>query len=112
MREDRLPQPLFTETSGGFRVSLFNKPAITSVSSDESTLFGGVFRGQPVNRRQEYALDFLVNRKNTRITNKDLQELCPDVHPETIRRDLADLVTRQLLSKMGEKRGSYYVLKK
>ncbi|HVO70126.1 MAG TPA: ATP-binding protein [Aggregatilineaceae bacterium] len=111
MREASLPEPFFTETAGGFRVTLFNKP-VTTEEASEPTLFGGVFRGQPINRRQEYALDFLVNRNNARITNKDLQELCPEVHSETIRRDLADLVSRGLLVKMGEKRGSYYVLKK
>jgi ATP-dependent DNA helicase RecG len=111
MREAHLPEPQFAETAGGFRVTLFN----TGVVSDEPAepaLFGGLFRGQPVNRRQEYALDFLINRQHARITNKDLQELCPDVHPETIRRDFADLVTRGILIKMGEKRGSYYLLKR
>lgn len=111
MRESRLPEPVFAETAGGFRVTLFNTPEISDEDSEPS-LFGGVFRGQLVNRRQEYALDFLINRHNARITNKDLQELCPDVHSETIRRDLADLVSRSILIKMGEKRGSYYVLKK
>jgi ATP-dependent DNA helicase RecG len=111
MQEARLPEPEFAETAGGFRVTLFNTPEI-SEDETEPSLFGGVFRGQLVNRRQEYALDFLINRHNARITNKDLQELCPDVHSETIRRDLADLVSRSILIKMGEKRGSYYVLKK
>jgi ATP-dependent DNA helicase RecG len=111
MREYNLPEPEFTETAGGFRVTLYNQ-RIEVPDQEEPGLFGGVFRGQPVNRRQEYALDFLANRKNARITNKDLQELCPDVHPETIRRDFADLVTRGILIKMGEKRGSYYVLKR
>ncbi len=111
MREDHLPLPLFVETAGGFRVTLYNK-ALAEESANEPSLFNGVFRGEPVNRRQEYALDFLINRKNARITNKDLQELFPDVHPETIRRDFADLVNRSILIKMGEKRGSYYVLKK
>lgn len=111
MQEDDLPEPEFEETAGGFRVTLFNKPE-AAVQAGEPDLFGGVFRGQHINRRQEYALDFLINRKNARITNKDLQELCPDVHSETIRRDLADMVTRGILIKMGEKRGSYYVLKK
>jgi len=45
-----------------------------------------------------------------RITNSVLQELYPDVHAETIRRDLADLVTRKVLVKKGQKRGSYYEL--
>ncbi|MBN1201199.1 MAG: putative DNA binding domain-containing protein [Anaerolineae bacterium] len=110
MREHNLPEPAFTETAGGFRVTLYNAPVVPGVT--EPVLFGGVFRGNYINRRQEYALDFLINRKNARITNKDLQELCPDVHSETIRRDLADLVSRRILIKMGEKRGSYYVLKK
>lgn len=111
MKEVNLPEPEFAETAGGFRVTLFNRPVVGEDES-EPALFGGVFRGQRINRRQEYALDFLINRKNARITNKDLQELCPDVHSETIRRDLADLVNRNILLKMGEKRGSYYVLKK
>lgn len=111
MREASLPDPKFTETAGGFRVTLYNT-AVVKETSGEQELFGGVFRGEPINRRQEYALDFLINRKNPRITNKDLQEMCPEVHSETIRRDLADLVSRGILIKMGEKRGSYYVLKK
>ncbi len=111
MRENDLPEPQFSETAGGFRVVLYNEPAEDG-EEDGPELFGGIFRGQHVNRRQEYALDFLVNRNNARITNKDLQELCPDVHSETLRRDLADLVSRGILIKMGEKRGSYYVLKK
>lgn len=111
MQEDDLPEPEFAETAGGFRVTLYNRPEAAGQIGDPD-LFGGIFRGQHINRRQEYALDFLINRKNARITNKDLQELCPDVHSETIRRDLADLVSRSILIKMGEKRGSYYVLKK
>jgi ATP-dependent DNA helicase RecG len=111
MREQPLPAPLFVETAGGFRVTLLNR-AVAAEGTGEPELFGGVFRGELVNRRQEYALDFLVNRHNARITNKDLQELCPAVHPETIRRDLSDLVSRGILLKMGEKRGSYYVLRK
>jgi ATP-dependent DNA helicase RecG len=111
MHEDDLPEPSFAETSGGFCAKLYNKPVVAE-EMDGPGMFGGVFRGQLINRRQEYALDFLINRHNARITNKDLQELCPDVHPETIRRDLSDLVSRGLMIKMGEKRGSYYVLKK
>ncbi len=112
MKEENLPEPRFSETAGGFRVVLHNKPTVDEDDVVAPELFGGIFWGQHINRRQEYALDFLVNRRNARITNKDLQELCPDVHSETLRRDLADLVTRGILIKMGEKRGSYYVLKR
>jgi len=60
-----------------------------------------------LNPRQQAAFDFLAT--HPRITNKDLQEVFPEVHSETLRRDLADLVAKQLLIKLGEKRGSYYV---
>jgi ATP-dependent DNA helicase RecG len=46
-----------------------------------------------------------------RITNRDFSALCPDVSSETIRRDLADLVERDMLLRIGEKRATYYILK-
>ena len=103
MRDNRLPAPEFSETSGGFRVRLYNTflplaPALPTLPTLDLDL----------NPRQESALNHLAN--HPRITNKDLQELFPDVHAETIRRDLADLVARGMLVKLGQKRGSYYVL--
>ncbi len=47
-----------------------------------------------------------------RITNYQFQELSPDVSAETLRRDLADLVAHGLLIKVGNKRATYYILKK
>ena len=35
----------------------------------------------------------------------------PDVSAETIRRDLADLVDKNLLIRIGTKRATYYILK-
>jgi ATP-dependent DNA helicase RecG len=55
-------------------------------------------------------LAFLLAHK--RITNREYQELAPEVHAETLRRDLADLVGRGLLIKVGDKRATYYILKK
>jgi len=102
--------PRFEEMAGGFRVTLFNRPvsdAVEEVSGDISP-FNGVYKGILVNPRQEAALIHL--QSSPRITNRDLQDLCPDVHPETIRRDLVDLVSKNILKKLGEKRGSYYML--
>ena len=111
MKQKGLPAPAFEETAGGVRVTLRNEQ-VTGAAAANASVFGGKFRDHEINPRQEYALDFLINRSNPRITNKDLQELCPDVHPETLRRDLADLVNKGILIKMGQKRGSYYVLKR
>jgi ATP-dependent DNA helicase RecG len=108
----RLRAPEFTETAGGFRVTLYNASAHSTDApppTEDAPGFTGKYNGIPVNPRQEAALLFL--QKGPRITNSELQELCPDVHPETIRRDLADLVTKDILKKLGQKRGSYYVLK-
>lgn len=111
MRERRLRDPVFEETAGGFRVTLFNQARETALKAVEAPkiTFNGEYRGQPINPRQEQALIYLTSG-NSRITNGDLQALCPDVHAETLRRDLADLVSKQILRKLGEKRGSYYVL--
>jgi ATP-dependent DNA helicase RecG len=114
MRMQRLQEPEFEETGGGFKVILRNAatevPKIIPTSTKPALLFNGVYNGVEINPRQEAALTFLHENHSSRITNSDLQALCPDVHPETIRRDLADLVTKQILQKMGQKRGSYYVL--
>lgn len=112
----RLPPPEFTETSGGFRVTLYRQDKArmqADANSDpaETLKFDGVFNDMPINARQEAALIYL-HSGNSRITNSDLQTLCSDVHPETIRRDLADLVSKSILRKLGQKRGSYYVLKR
>lgn len=112
MRQKNLRAPIFEEKAGGFRVVLFSQteaPAAEAVVP--AVTLSGVYQGVEVNPRQEVALLFLQREGGVRrITNSDLQQLCPDVHPETIRRDLADLVTKNVLRKMGQKRGSYYVL--
>jgi ATP-dependent DNA helicase RecG len=116
MRHQGLRPPEFTEKAGGFRVVLHNQ--ITDVTPPEPEPapparldLSQQFAGVELNPRQEVAITFLVEgSSNQRITNSDLQRLCPDVHPETIRRDLADLVNKNLLKKMGQKRGSYYIL--
>jgi ATP-dependent DNA helicase RecG len=114
MRQQKLRAPQFEEKAGGFRVILSNEVVETPAEIKPVTpviQFKGVYAGVEVNPRQEVGLAFLRGEgSNNRITNSDLQQLCPDVHPETIRRDLADLVTKNILKKMGQKRGSYYML--
>lgn len=105
MREAGLPKPQFAETANGFRVTLRG--------AGEEFVAGGPdrdrYRNLPLNERQNAALQFL--HQNNRITNRDYHELYPDVSDETIRRDLADLVEAGLLLKMGDRRGTYYILK-
>lgn len=105
MQEAGLPEPAFAETAAGFSVTLFSPAADLVSTQPEPQRWGHDF----LNERQEAAM--AVVQKEGRITNSDLQALCPDVHAETIRRDLADLVERNLLLRIGTKRATYYILK-
>lgn len=104
VREYGLPEPKFEEVAGSFRVTLFGRPEQAPAEVDLSA-----YKHLNLNERQEQALGYLAARR--RITNREYQELCPDVHPETLRRDLADLVARGVLIKVGQKRATYYILK-
>jgi ATP-dependent DNA helicase RecG len=62
-----------------------------------------------MNERQMKALSYM--EANGRITNREYRQICPGVNAETVRLDLADMVDKGLLLKIGEKKGTYYILK-
>ncbi len=62
-----------------------------------------------MNERQTRALTYVRERGS--ITNREYQKLCPDVSAETLRLDLVDLVNRNVLLKIGSKKGTHYILK-
>ncbi len=99
-----LPPPHFSEVGGSFRATVFSGFGAPK-TPDEPLLAEFTL----LNPRQQLALRYLSNQP--RITNRVYQELCPDVHPETLRRDLADLVKKGLVMKVGDKRATYYILK-
>lgn len=100
-----LARPWFEETAAGFRVTLYGRGEglITDGSERRRWLLLGL------NERQAQAMEYLSEKG--RIANRDYQELCPEVSAETIRRDLADLVRKDLLLKIGDKRATYYIFK-
>jgi ATP-dependent DNA helicase RecG len=106
MHDQGMRPPRFEEVAGTFRVTLYGD---TRQMARKSLNGLKVFPEMGVNLRQETLLGFLEEHR--RITNREYQELCPDVHAETLRRDLADLVSRGLLIKVGDKRATYYILK-
>ncbi len=103
MIEDMLraghPPPIFKATPYSFSVTLKNVRERRAAPEWEYRM----------NERQMRAMRFI--QEQGRIANRDYQELCPDVSPETLRLDLADLVERGLILKIGDKRGTYYILK-
>lgn len=106
MREWGLPTPRFAETDNGFRVTL-RGPGDKLVSDDAADR--SKWRHLDLNERQEKVLEFLA--KNSRVTNRDYRDLFPEVSEETIRRDLVGLIEHGILLKMGDKKGTYYILK-
>jgi ATP-dependent DNA helicase RecG len=62
-----------------------------------------------LNQRQEKALTYLLEKG--RITAHQCQELSPEVSAQTIRRDLSDLVNKNVLLRIGQGQSAYYILK-
>jgi ATP-dependent DNA helicase RecG len=92
--------PKFEAKSHRFSVILYNtKDASRAVQAWE----------QNMNERQIKAVEYLQRQGS--ITNRDYRDLCPHVGPETLRLDLADLVSKGILLKIGDKRGTRYILK-
>ncbi len=62
------------------------------------------------NHRQARALQYI--RETGSITNREYRGLIHTVSAETLRLDLVDLVEKGILTRLGAKKGTYYVLRK
>ena len=54
-------------------------------------------------------MDFVA--EHGRMTLNDYIQLCPEIDPDILQRDLSSLVARDLLLRVGDKRAIYYILK-
>lgn len=115
MGDNGLPEPKLEETANGFKLTLFGPgDKLMLLPATPPTVPKGAgnlakWNAMGLNARQIDALLFI--ERDGRITNRDFQELAPDVSAETLRRDLSDLVERGLLLKIGEKKATFYILK-
>ena len=96
------PAPHFEETAAGFQVTLHRQTEAPALPASR-------WAPLDLNPRQRLALQYTVDHR--RITNREYLTLCPDVSAETIRRDLSDLVHKDILLQVGRKRATYYILK-
>ena len=106
MASEGLPPPAFRETAAGFLVTLQGRSVTEAVQGGLDT---SEWLRMGLNERQIAALLWLAERR--RITNREYRELAPDISDETVRRDLADLVERGLLLRIGDRRGTYYIFR-
>ena len=91
--------PRFDARPYSFAVALHNertRPKVPEWSRD-------------TNHRQARALQYI--RENGSITNREYRSLIHTVSAETLRLDLADLVDKRILSKIGVNKGTYYVFR-
>lgn len=93
------PPPTFRATAHTFTVTLQKATRRTAPATPARNM----------NERQTRALAYV--REYGSITNREYQRLCPDVTTETLRLDLKDLVDRDILLKIGSKKGTHYILK-
>jgi len=106
MQEAHLPPLAYEELRAGFLLSLHGPKGapLADLPADPQSL-----ARLGLNERQIPIL-LALNEKG-RITSRECQDLCPQVSGETLRRDLADLVSRGLILKVGESRSTYYILR-
>jgi ATP-dependent DNA helicase RecG len=107
LKRNDLPNPVFKEIGGSFRVILQN--TVREIPQEIEPRDYSQYMRTDLNHRQETALTHLARHR--RITNRIYQELCPEVSPETLRRDLVDLVRKGILIKIGDKKSTYYIFK-
>ena len=91
-----LPEPVFQEDQGFsviFRKDVFNRDYLVRAGLSERLISA-----------------VLYARENGKITNADYQRIA-DVSAATARRDLKDLVDKNILDMKGVRKGIYYVLK-
>ncbi len=100
MLEEGHSPPEFVAKPYAFTVRLFNTIERTPPRKQWPT---------NMNERQMKAMTYL--EETGRITNRNYRQLCPEVNPETLRLDLVDLVDKGLILKIGDKKGTYYILK-
>lgn len=93
------PPPRFKALLYSFTVTLYNMRERRATPPWQHSM----------NERQAKAVQYL--RDHGSITNREYQQLCPDVSPETLRLDLVDLVDKGLILRIGAKKGTYYILK-
>ncbi|MFT5195009.1 MAG: ATP-dependent DNA helicase RecG [Candidatus Promineifilaceae bacterium] len=94
--------PSFKDTGYSFTVSLSAKSAGVQKTIQPRWT-------KSMNERQARALTYI--RENGSITNREYARVCDGVSAETLRRDLAELVNRGALLKIGSKKGTHYILK-
>lgn len=94
------PPPEFSAAPHKFSVKMYSADAAATLPAAEQIA---------LNDRQRTAVRYVQTHGS--ISNREYQAECPAVSPETLRLDLVKLVEGGILLRIGEKRGTRYILK-
>ena len=97
------PKPAFSAPPGRFTVKLFNAKKQPKQPDPVPNV------GSSLNERQLRAMQYV--KQHGSISNREYQQVCQGNSAETLRRDLVNLVKRNLLMRVGLKKGTHYILK-
>ena len=97
LKDNGLPEAEFKEEFGGFSVYLMR------VACMEETL-----KGLGLNKDQIIVMNYLKEHES--ITMSEFKSVSPDVNERTLRRYLSDLVDKDLIRPLGDKKGRKYVI--
>jgi ATP-dependent DNA helicase RecG len=98
LKDNGLPEAEFKEEFGGFSVYLMRKYIYN----------GETLKGLGLNEDQILALNYVKEHES--ITMSEFKIVSPDVHERTLRRYLSDLVDKDLIRPIGDKKGRKYVI--
>jgi ATP-dependent DNA helicase RecG len=93
--EANLPEPLFEIKSGSLVVTIRKYKV--------STLLKTKF-----NERQQKAINYLLT--HNKITNREYRQLNPEIKRDTAKKDLKDLINKEIIIQKGLGRYTYYIL--
>lgn len=97
LKEENLPEPEFEEQGDGFVAKLYGDYLFVIEK----------IKGIDLNERQQKVVQYAQEGE---FKLSDISKLFDDVHERTLRRDLKELVNKQLLKAEGEKKGRIYYL--
>ena len=95
------------------------KPKVPIIKTDKFTTLIALYstaqkfkEGKYVklNERQKKALEY--TKENGTITNQEYRKLFPEISDRTVLNDLNDMVSKEILEKMGKTKSSYYIIPK
>ena len=98
LKDNGLPEAEFKEEFGGFSVYLKKK----YIYSRET------LKGLGLNENQIIVMNYLKEHES--ITMSEFKRVSPDVNERTLRRYLSDLVDKDLIRPLGDKKGRKYVI--